>query len=511
MNNIIAIPLLPDEHWWGGLNVDGHRMPYTAGFSRSLHNMNGNMGAPLLVSNKGRFVWSESPFAFEFTDDALHIREVDAEDAPAFQAPEVSAGHNNLRGAYLAAARAHFPSTGAMPDPLFFTAPQYNLWIELLYSPNQRDVLAYAGRLLELGFPPGVLMIDTMWTEDYGTLRFHSGRFPDPKAMVQRLNAMGFPVMLWLVPFVSPDSLTYRQLRRKGLLVRDAHGEPAIGTWWDGRSAMIDLLNADALAWLHGEMDMLTTEFGIAGFKLDSGQPDEFRTFGVKDPFAYTDAWGRVGLRYRMAEYKDTWKMGGQPLVQRTRDRDHSWDSSRGFGSLISFGIAEGLLGYAYTCPDMIGGGEYTSFPPYGRDVFDPELFVRSAQCSALMPMMQFSAAPWRMLEGEHLRYCIEAAQLHARMGQEILALAQHSSTSCEPIMRHVAYQFPEGDYATINDQFMLGDRILVAPAVVKGAATRKVVFPEGEWEGDAGERIVGPATVEIVTPLSRLPWFRKQ
>lgn len=505
---MVSIELLPNERWWGGLNVDGHLMPFAPGFRRSMYDMQGNMGAPLLVSNKGRYVWCDEPFAFEFTPDTLYIEQAVPERG--IESLILSEGHQHLRGAFLAAARKHFPSTGTIPDPLLFTAPQYNLWIELLYSPNQQDVLAYAEKALEIGFPSGVLMIDTMWTEDYGTFRFHSGRFPDPKGMVQQLRAMGFEVMLWLAPFVSPDSLTYRQLRNRGFLVKDAQGEPAIGAWWDGRSAMIDLLNPDALAWLYGELDWLCSEYGIAGFKFDSGQPTTFATFGVSDPFAYTDAWGHIGLRYRMAEYKDTWKMGGQPLVQRTRDRYHTWDDAYGLRSLIPFGLAEGLLGYAYTCPDMIGGGEYTSFPPYGRDTFDAELFVRSAQCSALMPMMQFSAAPWRMLEDDLLRYCVEAAQLHARLGQEILALARHSSHTGEPIMRHMAYQFPEGGYEHIKDQFMLGDDILVAPVTVKGATTRTVAFPEGTWIGDFGERITGPATVEVFAPLSRLPWFRR-
>lgn len=49
--------------------------------------------------------------------------------------------------------------------------------------------------------------------------------------------------------------------------------------------------------------------------------------------------------------------MGGQPLVQRLRDRQHSWDLN-GLASLIPNGLAQGLAGYAYICPDMIGGGK---------------------------------------------------------------------------------------------------------------------------------------------------------
>jgi alpha-glucosidase (family GH31 glycosyl hydrolase) len=125
--------------------------------------------------------------------------------------------------------------------------------------------------------------------------------------------------------------------------------------------------------------------------------------------------------------------------------------------------------------------------------------------------MMQFSAAPWRVLDEEHLQYCVEAARLHARFGPEIVELARQAAVSGEPILRHMAYEFPEEGLETVQDQFMLGGSLLVAPVVEKGARARKVAFPAGTWEGDDGSIVVGPATREIDVPLSRLPYYRKQ
>jgi len=62
--------------------------------------------------------------------------------------------------------------------------------------------------------------------------------------------------------------------------------------------------------------------------------------------------------------------------------------------------ISQSVMGYAYTCPGMIGGGEYRSF--LSTKTIDEELVVRSAQVHALMPMMEFSAAPWRILSKEN-------------------------------------------------------------------------------------------------------------
>ena len=101
--------------------------------------------------------------------------------------------------------------------------------------------------------------------------------FPGPEDMVRQLHAWGCPVMLWLVPFVSPDSDTFRDLRERGLLVRDADGAPAIRLWWNGYSAVLDATNPEAVSWLHGERDALVDVDGADGFRFDAGDIYNYR------------------------------------------------------------------------------------------------------------------------------------------------------------------------------------------------------------------------------------------
>jgi len=92
-------------------------------------------------------------------------------------------------------------------------------------------------------------------------------------------------------------------------------------------------------------------------------------------------------------------------------------DNWRDLQQLIPDALAQGLMGYAFMCPDMIGGGEYSFFYNNPDKPLDQELIVRSAQCSALMPMMQFSVAPWRVLSAENMTICRDMARLHEKMG----------------------------------------------------------------------------------------------
>ncbi|WNQ13080.1 glycoside hydrolase family 31 protein [Paenibacillus aurantius] len=354
-------------------------------------------------------------------------------------------------------------------------------------------------------------MIDDNWHENYGTLDFDSRRFPDPRSMVEHLHGLGFTVMLWVCPFITPDSPVFRALRRMGYLIRDAKGRPAIREWWNGFSAILDLTHPEAEQWIKGKLEKLMQAYGIDGFKFDAGDPDYYApddvTYKPATPNEQCELWARLGVHYRYNEYRACWKMGGQPLVQRLSDKNHSWGPD-GLGSLIPNGLAQGLLGFAFSCPDMVGGGQYEDLIRPDFEV-DQELFVRYAQCAALFPMLQFSTAPWRVLDQKHAAICIQAALLHAEMGEHIEELAVQAGLTGEPTIRHLAYRYPGMGYEAVKDQFLLGDHVLVAPVVQKGATRRKVVFPSGKWLGDDGSAVMGPCELEVDAPLERLPWYK--
>ncbi|MFI7449636.1 glycoside hydrolase family 31 protein [Nonomuraea sp. NPDC049714] len=490
--------------------VDGYHMPFAPGYHRDLDDVGANQGMPLLVSNRGRSIWSDQPFSFTVHDDQIKLCSTRPGQEFTITGDEAEGG-GTLRSAYVGAAARHFPPAGGRPHSLLFTAPQYNLWIETLYWPSQLKVLDYAKSLLAHGFPPGVLMIDDRWHEDYGDWTFHSGRFPDPPGMLHELGEMGFEVMLWLVPYVTADSPVYRELTAKKMLITGPDGRPAIGKWWNGRSAALDLLNPRALRWLTEQLRRLRA-MGVAGFKYDGGDAPFYAALGQARPEQYTIAWNRVGLGQDFTEYRDAWLAGGLPLVQRQRDKFHDWGAANGLGSLIPNGIAQGLTGHPFTCPDMIGGGDDAVFPFNGDEgSFDQELFVRYAQCSTLFPMMQFSVAPWRVLDEEHLAYCLEAAKLRARFGQLIDSLADQAAQTGEPIQRSLDYQWPGHGYESITDQFVLGENILVAPVVTKGTRQRTLHLPPGTWQdGNDPQRepIEGPAVIEVDAPVGMLPYF---
>jgi alpha-glucosidase len=211
--------------------------------------------------------------------------------------------------------------------------------------------------------------------------------------------------------------------------------------------------------------------------------------------------WAEVGLDYKLNEYRAMWKMAGQPLVQRLRDKDHTWEALQ---SLIPNSIAQQLDGYTFTCPDMIGGGSFTSFLP-GMPI-NQDLIVRSAQCHALMPMMQFSVAPWRILDHAHLEAVKKSVAVRQHFMPYIMKITADAVRTGEPVLRPLEYDFPDQQLADIKDQFMIGDKLMVAPMVTEGFE-RKVVLPKGKWRYQ-NKTMKGGKTLQFKVPLDELLFF---
>jgi alpha-glucosidase (family GH31 glycosyl hydrolase) len=500
---IIAIP--PDQHWWVGLTSSGQKMPLDAPFEIDLNGQSyGNQAQPLLLSADGHTIWSEGAFAVSYQPGQLVLHNA---KNPIIQ----HKSGNTLKDAFLYASKHYFPPSGKMPDEMLMAAPQYNTWIELTYNQNQDGILRYARDLIKNGFPPGVLMIDDTWQEAYGKWRFHPGRFPDPKIMMDELHEMGFKVMLWLAPFVSPDSAEYRLLESRGAFIRESGDKkalPSMVRWWNGRSALLDFTNPVDLAWFKEQMDFLQREYAVDGFKFDAGEPRNY-THGVSaQPITaneHSERYAQIGLDYAFNEYRVTWKMGGQPLVQRLGDKHHNWEDLQ---KLIPQMNLMGLQGYPFSCPDLIGGGYWKSFLN-DREI-DQELIVRSTQNHALMPMMQFSVAPWRVLDKTHLAAVQQAVNLRSQFIDYILSVAKQTATSGEPIMRPLEYEYPHQGYAKVKDQFLIGTQLLVAPVVQPGVVERKVFIPKGSWVSHRGDVIEGPVTITEPIELGTLPYYKK-
>ena len=125
---------------------------------------------------------------------------------------------------------------------------------------------------------------------------------------------------------------------------------------------------------------------------------------------------------------------------------------------------------------------------------------------------MQFSVSPWRLMKDDPdgQRIIRDLVALRQRFSPKFVELARRSGETGEPMMRSMEYAYPRMGYAKISNQFLMGGDLLVAPVIEKGAMSRRVVIPPGRWRGDDGKTVEGPASIEVPTPLERLPYFER-
>ena len=487
----MKLEIQTDELWYGALTNLGIHMPFTAESKIDIKldvNMTPNQGMPFLVSSEGRWIWLNVPYSLSFHDGMIEFPEGSG----------TGKAGETLKDAYLYVNSTYFPQSDSMPDERLFTSPIFNTWIEYTFFQSKKNTLEYAENILKAGFKPGVLMIDDSWAESYGTWSFHSGRFPHPEKMLEKLHKMGFTVILWICPYITPDTLKYREARNRGLLLSDRDGKPFLCDWWNGYSAALDLSNREALVWLEEQMDKLTA-LGVDGFKFDGADPMHY--IGAYHGNTKVDCnemariWAEFGSRWPLNEMRASWEAAAKPNLQRLSDKDHTW-GDKGIRALVPDTLALGIMGHPYSCPDMIGGGEYLNFEA-NSDRLDTEIFIRHAATAALMPAIQFSAAPWRILSQKDQARIHKLIEIREKYLPYIMDLMKKSASTNEPIARYMEYVFPHQGFGRINDQFMVGNELLVAPVLEKGKTSRMVTIPEGNWSFNE-KTIKGGRTVEL-------------
>lgn len=510
-NKKLIIEIECDEYWWCGIVDLSHEMPYTVESIRKfdmttspLEELCCNQITPLFLSSKGRYVYMPAYGSFAFEKGTLVL-----ESQGEIEHGQKSSLQEACRYAYC----AFGAKIQKLPPSICFTAPQYCTWMELTYGQNQEDILAYARRIVASGLPTGEFIIDDGWQEAYGHWDFNKRTFPNAKKMCEELIALGFKVVLWIVPYISPDSNAYRMLKSKGLLITDDKGKPFITEWWNGYSAVLDFSNEEATAWFAEKYKYLHEEYGVCGLKMDGGDvlyypkyPSGKRQLSALE---HSEAYAAFDCGMDIKELRACVKNMGGAIIQRVADRKHSWDRRRGLGGIVEKIILQGLMGYPFNCPDMVGGGLLED-AELGTQ-YSEELYCRYAQASTYLPSFQLSKFFWKdspILQDE----VHKMVSRHVAMKEYTEDLMKNAMYTGEPIVRSIAYEFNERP--DITDEFLLGDKYLVAPILQEGARKRLVYFPclnKEKWEMvSTGELFEGGQEIEIDADLNTLLYFER-
>lgn len=393
----------------------------------------------------------------------------------------------------------------------------FGLWMSRMSYREQSEVEQVAEQMRARDIPCDVIHIDTDWFAKpwVNDLTFSSERFPDPRGMVSKLRAMGIRVTLWQIPYIGLDSVFYQEGVEKGYFARKADGTPWYIDGFFGPTAVIDYSNPDAVTWMQSKLDPLF-DMGIAAIKTDFGEgapPDAlYATVSGLEmhnlyPLLYNKAfwehtkartgegivWGR-SVYAGSQRYPVQW--GGDPAAL--------WED---LGNLWHGGLGLGLTAFPFWSVDIGGfGGTPT-----------PEMYIRWAEAGLFVSHPRahgpIHREPWAFGEKSEAIFR-QYAKLRYRLMPYVWSSAHHAVASSTPMMRALVLDWQDDPTtASIDDQFMFGEWLMVAPIVDEGS-TRKVYLPQGVWfDYWSDARIdcsAGGRWLNITAPLDVLPLYMR-
>ena len=393
---------------------------------------------------------------------------------------------------------------------------------------SQQQVLELAAKHRELGIPLDTLWLDIDHMDGYRVFKWNQDLFPDVAAMLAELRSDGIRVITIIDPGVKFDpgyEVFDSGLEREVFCLTEG-GDIYIGQVWPGNTAFPDFVNPEARAWW-GDLNAKHVESGIAGIWNDMNEPatggisekpmrfgkGEFSHERYHNSYAMLMAMGtEQGLRKAKPNLRTfILSRAGSAGIQRYAanwmgDNMARWDH---LWLQIPMGTGLSISGQSFVGADIGGFAENSN----------AELFARWIQAGALTPFarnhnqtnqLDQYAFAWG---DDVLAIARDAVKLRYRLLPYLYAAFVEASQSGAPIQRPLVFDYQsDPNVWELDDQYLLGGQLLVAPVLEAGATARGVYLPAGEWFDWHSGRAVRSAgqTVRAEAPLDRIPLYAK-
>ncbi len=386
----------------------------------------------------------------------------------------------------------------------------FGTWMSKNTYRTQDELLSVAHKIREKHIPCDVMHLDVGWFEhdwmcDY---EFSSRRFPDPRAMTEELKGLGYRLSVWQLPYFKKENKLYPEAKSKGLFAKRPDGRVSTPE----ADGVVDFSNPEAVEWYQGKLRQLLNN-GVSVIKVDFGESTEKEAV-YKNGIDGGRMHNLYPLLYNRAAFEVTEQETGEGIIWARSAWAGSqryplhWggDSGSDFHGMyhsLRGGLSFGLSGFVFWSHDV---GGY-----YGKT--ETDVYIRWAQMGMFSSHMRMhgtsSREPWHFgakAEAIFLYY----ARLRYRLLPYIWRQAEKCVEASLPMVSPLLLEFAHDPTTwTIDDQYMFGESVLVAPVFSRRPA-RKVYLPEGEQWYDFWTDAVysGGQWIEKETPLDTLPLF---
>nr|XP_004563426.2 SITS-binding protein isoform X1 [Maylandia zebra] len=436
---------------------------------------------------------------------------------------------HNVKAAHQEAVQQLSEHSRELPNMKALRLPFWKLLANMDSGPKvEREMRTFSNRLKRHQLGEGVISLNEHSTtllsdmdHDYlnSRKRGMSKRLTRDLPLVKLLN-----ISITMSPFLGVDTTQFHTSLIDGTeaywlsLPSAPQGQliPVMSQWRGKFCVKLNITNPGAVSWFLDRVGALQTRLGMEYIMLEGGEGNLFEEQALRPPQALggdkyisllADLATRIGDSTIMtAGTRSSYK----PLFVRMTPLQSDW-SPMGLKAFIPNLLHHTLLGYNFLIPDAVGGSLS------GDLVTDEELFIRWLEIAAFLPVMSFHTPPWIFGEGQVLNLTRNYLTRHQRdVAPLIEKYAEEWQVTGNPIYRPMWWLNPADSMTfTINDQFLIGDEVLVAPVVEKGAVQRDIYLPDGgfQWQDSQNARVFDGGTFlhDYPVPLTEVAVFLRR
>jgi len=390
---------------------------------------------------------------------------------------------------------------------------------------HQKDVAKLADTYRKKGIPCDALWLDIDHMDGYRVFTWNPKLYPDAPELLKELKGKGFRTVTIVDPGVKldPGYAVYDSGLKDDVFCKTPEGATYIGQVWPGKTAFPDFVLPEARKWW-GALNAKHVQNGMAGIWNDMNEPatgdvppyamrfgrGKYSHATYHNAYAMLMAMGTVdGLREAMPDLRTfVLSRAGSAGIQRYAanwlgDNVSCWEH---LGMALTMSLGLSLSGQAFVGAD-IGGFLHNT---------EGELLARWTQFAALTPFCRnhndagwVDQYPWSFgskVEG----ICRDALRLRYRLMPYLYAAFVAAEQTGKPVMRPLVLD-SQADLKlrAVEDQFLLGPSLLVAPVIAKKKRQRKVSLPEGVWY-DWWEGTTHTGNLTRSAPLEVVPLFAR-
>ena len=358
----------------------------------------------------------------------------------------------------------------------------FGTWMSRITYFSEKEGYDVAANIRKNKYPCDVIHFDTGWFDvdwqcDY---KFSENRFQNPQQMLKDLRSQGFHVCLWQLPYFTPKNRYFSELIEKDMYVKNGNGELPY------EDVVLDFSNPETVKWYQNKLAGLLN-IGVSAIKVD---------FGEAAPLNGIYASGKSGwyehnlypVRYDMAVSEITKKLHNENIMWARA----AWAGSQryplhwggdaattntGLLGTLRAGLSFGLSGFSFWSHDMGGFVKATPEDLYCRWI--PFGFLTSHTRAHGAPPTE----PW-LYDSKRVQDVFrKSAEMKYRLMPYVYAQAKECTEKGLPMLRALFVEFSDDPGAwKVDDEYLFGSQILVAPLLESGMTGRTVYLPEGKW-----------------------------